>query len=60
MSPNARRELEQAFVRLLRVREPGYVFRVLTPDELDAILDGGTFASAGSGSDDRAIEDGGE
>ena len=60
MSPNARVELEQAFVRLLRAREPGYIFRVLTPDELDAILDGGTFAGAGSGSDNRAVEDGGE
>lgn len=60
MSPNARQELEQAFLRILRAREPGFVFRVLTPDELDAILDGGTFASTGSGSDDGTIENGAE
>ena len=57
MTPIARRELEQAFLRVLRAREPGYVWRVLPPDELDAILDGGTLASAGGGSDDSAIED---
>ena len=60
MTPIARRELEQAFLRVLRAREPGYVWRVLPPDELDAILDGGTLASAGGGSDDSAIEDGGK
>jgi hypothetical protein len=51
-------ELEQAFLRILRTREPGYVWRVLTPDELDTLVDGGTFASAGSGGNDRAVEDG--
>ena len=60
MTPIAHRELEQAFLRILRAREPGYLWHVLPPDELDAILDGGTLASAGSGSDDGAIEHGGE
>ena len=60
MTPIAHRELEQAFLRILRAREPGYLWHVLPPDELDAILDGGTFASTRSRSDDRAVKDGGE
>ena len=60
MTPIARRELEQAFLRVLRAREPSYVWRVLPPDELDAILDGSTLASAGSGRDNGSIKDGGE
>lgn len=60
MTPQTRRALEQAFLRVLRAREPGSVWRVLSPDELDAILDDGTLAGAGSGSDERVVEDGGE
>ena len=60
VTSQARCELEQAFLRLLRAREPNCVWRVLSPDELDAILDGGTLAGTGSRSDDGAIEDGGE
>ena len=60
MTSQARCELEQAFLRLLRAREPNCAWRVLSPDELDAILDGRTLAGAGSGGDDGAVEDGAE
>jgi hypothetical protein len=59
VTPQARRELEQAFLRILRAREPGMVW-TLAPDETQPVLDGGTPASARSGSDDRPIENGGE
>ena len=60
VTSQARCELEQAFLRLLRAREPNCVWRVLSPNELDAILDGGTLAGARSGSDDRAVKDRGK
>lgn len=60
VNPQARRELEQAFLRILRGREPGMVFALLAPDELHPVLDGGTLAGAGGGGDNSPVEDGGE
>jgi hypothetical protein len=59
VSPTARRELEQAFLRILRAREPGLVW-TLAPGEAQPVLDGGAPASARSGSNDSPIEDGAE
>jgi hypothetical protein len=59
MTPQARHELEQAFLRILRAREPDLFWRLL-PDEGQAVLDGGTAAGARSSGDDDVIEDGGE
>jgi hypothetical protein len=59
MTPQARRELEQAFLRILRAREPGLVW-TLAPGKAQPVLDGGTPASARSGSDDRPVENGAE
>ena len=59
VTPQARRELEQAFLRILRAREPRMVWTLL-PDEPQAVLDRSTTASTGGGRDDDAIENGGE
>jgi hypothetical protein len=59
MTEQGRRELARAFLRLLRRDEPGMIWRLL-PDEREAILDGGTATSAGSGRDLDPLEDGAE
>ena len=59
MTPQARRQLEQAFLRILRRSEPGMVWRLL-PDEREAVRDVGTATSPGSRRDLDALEDGAE
>jgi hypothetical protein len=60
VTPTARRELEQAFLRVLRVREPGNVWRVLTPNEAETFFYRSAFAGPGGRSDNGSVEDGGE
>jgi hypothetical protein len=61
MTAAARRELEQAFLRVLRAREPDYVWTVLrTPDEGETFLYRNPLTGTGGGSDDDVLEDGAE
>jgi hypothetical protein len=59
MTPQARYELEQAFLRILRAREPELFWRLL-PDDGQPVLDGSTATGARSSGDDDVIEDGAE
>ena len=59
MTARARRELEQTFLRILRRREPGMVWRLL-PDEREPFRDVSPATSAGSGRDLDPLEDGAE
>ena len=59
MTSQARRELQQTFLRILRAREPGLVWTLL-PDEAESVLDGSAPTSARSGSDDDVVDNGAE
>jgi hypothetical protein len=59
VTPQARKRLQQTFLRLLRAREPTMVW-TLAPDEAKPIGDRRTLAGARSRSDSDPLKDGGE
>jgi hypothetical protein len=59
MTPQARKRLQQAFLRLLREREPTMVW-TLAPDEAKTLSDRRTLAGTRSRSDNNTVERGGE
>ena len=58
-SPQAVRELGQAWLRILRVREPELLWQ-LAPDGTQPLGDRSPPAGTGSGSDNNVLENGAE